>query len=171
MGRGRDAGDLLTLGRLEVAGPCTSGSPSVGCRSSEPASSSLNKSVNRSRSTPSDFRHAGGTSRAPAARSSSTVIKCRSSTDLLQEYCLRGLHLDEQRQHIQDIEQFPWFPSSAWAPTFSKLRFPCAWLRCRTRFKQAVGPRGKSILPLGAAPQSDAAIALTVLLRFVVVRE
>jgi len=67
------------VGSCEV-GPCSSGR----------VSSSPNKPEKRSRSTCSDFRQAGGTSRAPAARSSSTDIKCWSSTDLLQECRLAG---------------------------------------------------------------------------------
>lgn len=53
-----------------------------------------------------DLRQAGGTSSAPAARSSSTEIKCGSVTDRLQELGLLGFQFHEQRQDMQDVEEF-----------------------------------------------------------------
>ena len=52
-----------------------SGSRGVDCGCSGRGSSSPNKPETSSRSPPSDFRHAAGTSKAPAARSSSMLIK------------------------------------------------------------------------------------------------
>lgn len=54
----------------------------------------------------SDSRHPGGTSRAPAARNSSTEINYGVLTDSLQKFGLLGFQIDEKGQRIQDVKQF-----------------------------------------------------------------
>jgi len=97
----RSSADTLPSGS-DGAGHCVS---SRDLSSTPTLSDRPEKRCRSVRSPPSDFRQAGGTSRAPAARSSSTEIKCRSLTDSLQKFCLGWFHFHEQRQNIQDIEQ------------------------------------------------------------------
>jgi len=69
----------------------------VGCCASGYRSSSPNNICSRGSSDPAlrDLRQAGGTSKAPAARNSSSEIKCRFVTNRLQKLRLGWFHLDE----------------------------------------------------------------------------
>lgn len=82
------------------------------CEEAFASSTSSSKSEKRSRSTlppngpPNDFRHAAGTSSAPAARNSSTEIKCGRFTNGLQQLGLARFHLHQERQDVEYVQEF-----------------------------------------------------------------